>query len=280
MLSRVRRGFVPACRGVRPARSATRLWLARWLTAGGLTASILLPATALADPEAAAKAGWKAYAEGRMPDALGHAESGLAEKVLTKLIYLKAVSLWKLARPDEAWAVIQLVQPGTLPVDLQASFPSDFEAMEQAVKDAKVAREQRKAAYVQAEAQRKVEADARTAKMSRGFWLTVGGVAVGAVGAGTMLFGVETAKDAGTLPLADAATHAEYKETFSTARLLWYAGAGIAAVGTGLAVWGLADQFGAGEAAPVPSARLAPWMAPEAVGRAPAAMGFLLSGRF
>lgn len=239
----------------------------RWLVAL-LLAGLLVPAVALADPEASAKAGWKTLAEGHAAEALAMAETGLVEKVLTKLIYLKAVALWKLTRVEEAWAVIQLVQPGTLPVELQASFPTDFEAIEQGVKDAKVAREQRKALDVQAEAQRTAAADARATRTSRAFWLLIGGVALGGGGGGAMVFGVEKANDAAKLNLADATKHADYHDAFSSGRMFWYAGAAGVAAGAGLAIWGLADLLGADAAEPAPTARLAPWATPDSTGLA------------
>jgi hypothetical protein len=229
-----------------------------------------LPALAVADPEAHFKAGWKAYEAGSHVDAVKHAEDGYAEKSLTKLMYLKAVAIWKLGKLDEAWTLLQMVKPRELPNEIQGQFVSDYEAMEQAVKA-------QKAQDAATDAQRKTEEDQRRlrretvraeaeARNRRGMWLAVAGGVLAGAGAGVAFLGVATAEDAGTLDLTDTAKHATYKDQFATARSEYYGGIGLAVAGLGLLAWGVLDWTAKAPKDATQASSVVPWFGADGAG--------------
>lgn len=196
---------------------------------------------AFADPEAEFKRGLMAYENGNFAEANQRADAGYLEKKLPKLLFLKALSLFKLGKVAEAWSLYQLIQPKELPENLRDLFVSEYAATEQAIKQA-----QRQAEIDKGKAEEAKNAEnakavaaetARVERRSRANWLWVGTAVAVVAGGGLTFLGLSTATGADAMKLTDPATHVDYHAAYSSARAEYYAGLALVGVGAGLGVW-------------------------------------------
>lgn len=214
----------------------------RTATIWALLLLFALPARlAFADPEAEFKRGLMAYENGNFAEANQRADAGYLEKKLPKLLFLKAMSLFKLGKLAESWSLYQLILPKELPENLRDLFVTEYAATEQAVKQAQRQAEIDKDKVDQAKNAEQAKAvaaeSARIERRSKANWLWVGtGVAVVA-GGGLTYLGLSTASGADVMNLSDPTTHAGYHAAYSSARAEYYAGLALVGVGVGLGVW-------------------------------------------
>lgn len=234
---------------------------------------------AWADADATFKAGLTALEEGRFPDALRKADDGYAEKKQARFVLLKALTLEKMGRIQEAWQLIQLVLPRDLPSALHGEFASSYERLEKAAaaEPAQRAEAERVAkaaqdARAQQLAEEQLRRDARASRATV-LWIAAGSLA--GAGAAATGWGWYTANAASQLDLVKPTTHADYRSQMSLGRTLYWSGIGAIGVGLALGGWALAESK---SAAPTLAPQAAKWRLFPAVGAGE--VGLQLTGGF
>lgn len=231
-----------------------------------LVALLQAPA-AWADADATFKAGLTALEEGRLPDALRKADDGYAEKKQARFVLLKALTLEKMGRIQEAWQLIQLVLPRDLPEALHGEFAASYERIEKAAAAEPAQRaeadRQAKAAQVALAQQVAEDQKRREGHANRASWLWISAGSLAGAGAAATGWGWYTATAAADLKLVDPATHADYHSQMSLGRTLYWSGIGAMGAGLVLGGWAFLESR---QAVPAPGAQSASWQLVPVVG--------------
>lgn len=243
-------------------------------TRGGRSAAALAAVVALlqapaawADADATFKAGLTALKEGRLPDALRKADDGYADKKQARFVLLKALTLEKMGRIQEAWQLIQLVLPRDLPEALHGEFAASYERIEKAAaaEPAQRAEADRQAKAAQAALAHQAAEDQRRREIhaNRASWLWIAAGSLAGAGAAATGWGWYTATAAADLKLVDPSTHANYHSQMSLGRTLYWSGVGAMGAGLVLGGWAFLESR---QAAPVSPSQTTSWRLAPAVG--------------
>ncbi len=243
--------------------------LRQWLRLAALVVAVSVttfayPVHANPSSDALAKA-QAAFDAGKFDEALSAAEAGIAAKKTDGLVFIKARSLYEKGDVQQAWALIQEIQPGRLPSAMQDVFEIEYTKIEAVEKDRA----------------RKAKASAAAAPAGGGAsgggglwkWI-VAGVGV-AAGGGLTVVGAGAMNEANTA--ADKGDVATYNDDFDQGQTLWYAGVSLVAVGVGVGVWALLDS-----GSPAPKEAAGTWLLTPTLtqDRGQFNSGLMLTGRF
>ena len=206
----------------------------------------------------------KAFASGDYKAAYEAADAGIKAKPTQALYLCKARSALKLGQVSEAWEYFQKIQPGELSSEDQEVFVPEYATAEEAFN---------KDRQVKANAKALEAKQAREDAASKRRMLLIAG-GVGIVSGGVLVYlGLDMATTAEALDLTKPGSADKYTADRDTADLVYGGGLGLAAIGAGLAAWGLLHS----SPADAPSSAL--FVTPR-FGRDGHGTGLMVSGRF